>query len=206
MFPQFWADLDFPPLSFVSPCLELRRYWTSTGRNPSFFRPRCCWHHLEMISVTLKPSNGTNSLTTTRNSLTTWILTLSSTSRSCFSVCHFKLATVWTLCIFSDVHCIYISLYTSFSLQAQFGTISDYFNALRKNTGMDPDGMNVGHLALPVVSGDFFTYADRDDHYWSGYFTSRPFYKRLDRVLESHLRYGFTKSKCTAWISTVTLH
>lgn len=82
VFPQFWLVLDFPPLSLFSPCVELRHYWTSTGRNPNFFGPMYCWLHLEMISVTLKLLNGTNSLKTTRNSLTTWILTLSFMSRS----------------------------------------------------------------------------------------------------------------------------
>ncbi|XP_063106129.1 alpha-mannosidase 2x isoform X5 [Cavia porcellus] len=70
-------------------------------------------------------------------------------------------------------------------VQAQFGTLSDYFDALYKRTGVEPGARPPG---FPVLSGDFFSYADREDHYWTGYYTSRPFYKSLDRVLEVHLR------------------
>ncbi|KAG9281825.1 alpha-mannosidase 2 [Astyanax mexicanus] len=82
----------------------------------------------------------------------------------------------------------YMNSHSELHVQAQFGTISDYFEILRKKAGINEAGMSVGESQLPTVSGDFFTYADRDDHYWSGYFTSRPFYKRMDRILESHLR------------------
>uniref|UniRef100_A0AAY4BHW8 mannosyl-oligosaccharide 1,3-1,6-alpha-mannosidase n=1 Tax=Denticeps clupeoides TaxID=299321 RepID=A0AAY4BHW8_9TELE len=79
----------------------------------------------------------------------------------------------------------YMNARSEMHVQAQFGTLSDYFNAVYKANDVAPGTRPPDH---PVLSGDFFAYADREDHYWSGYYTSRPFYKNLDRVLESHLR------------------
>lgn len=79
----------------------------------------------------------------------------------------------------------YMNSHSEYNVKIQFGTLSDYFDALDKE---DVTITKNSQSMFPVLSGDFFTYADRDDHYWSGYFTSRPFYKRMDRILESHLR------------------
>ncbi|XP_062403410.1 alpha-mannosidase 2x [Sardina pilchardus] len=79
----------------------------------------------------------------------------------------------------------YMNSHPDMHVQAQFGTLTDYFGAVYKANDVAP---GTRPPEFPVLSGDFFAYADREDHYWSGFYTSRPFYKNLDRILESHLR------------------
>lgn len=59
--------------------------------------------------------------------------------------------------------------------------------------------------SLPSLGGDFFSYADREDNYWTGYFTSRPFHKYLGRVVEDRMRTVdllFTLAKAVPDMST----
>lgn len=58
----------------------------------------------------------------------------------------------------------------STNVEIQFGTLSDYISAVQ-NT----------QLSFPVYHGDFFTYNDKAEDYWSGYFTTRPHVKALSR-------------------------
>lgn len=79
----------------------------------------------------------------------------------------------------------YVNANEQLHAELQFGTLEDYFRALRTDVTVDSSNLPV---SFPSLSGDFFTYADRDDNYWSGYYTSRPFYKNMDRTVEAHLR------------------
>lgn len=81
----------------------------------------------------------------------------------------------------------------SLNAEAQFGTLEDYFEALREEADRinysAPGEVGSGQVGgFPSLSGDFFTYADRQQDYWSGYYVSRPFFKAVDRVLEQTLR------------------
>ena len=68
----------------------------------------------------------------------------------------------------------------SYNVKIQFGTLKDYFDSLAADYAKETN--------LRVLSGpSFFTYADKDEEYWSGYYTSRPFYKAINRELESLL-------------------
>ena len=68
----------------------------------------------------------------------------------------------------------------SYNVHIQFGTLKDYFDSVAADYAKQSN--------LRVLSGpSFFTYADKDEEYWSGYYTSRPFYKHMNRELEGLL-------------------
>ena len=64
-----------------------------------------------------------------------------------------------------------------------FGTVSDYFDAVRQRVTQE--------RPLPTLTGDFFPYADIFNEgrpaYWTGYYNSRPFYKVKYWLFKSEL-------------------
>lgn len=68
-----------------------------------------------------------------------------------------------------------------YNAEIQFGTPKDYFTAIKERM-----------REFKVLRGDFFVYSDifaeGRPAYWSGYFTTRPYWKLLDRELEANLR------------------
>lgn len=87
----------------------------------------------------------------------------------------------------------YINSNPNLHAEVKFGTLEDYFSTLRDEAYRinfsRPNEIGSGELeGFPSLSGDFFTYADRQQDYWSGYYVSRPFFKAVDRILEQTLR------------------
>lgn len=68
-----------------------------------------------------------------------------------------------------------------YNAEISFGTPKDYFREIKQRMER-----------FPSLKGDFFVYADIFNEgrpaYWSGYFTTRPFYKIMSRDLEANLR------------------
>jgi alpha-mannosidase II len=69
----------------------------------------------------------------------------------------------------------------------KFGTLKDYYNAVFSRRGNLETSAAIQNFH-PKVQGDFFPYADKYEDYWTGYFTSRPFFKQMSRELERDLR------------------
>jgi alpha-mannosidase II len=78
----------------------------------------------------------------------------------------------------------YMNSRKDWNIEAKFGTLKDYFAAIKK---VENAGQLMGGK-FPTLYGGFFPYMDRDEEYWTGYFTTRPFYKQLEREIESDLR------------------
>lgn len=76
--------------------------------------------------------------------------------------------------------------------EISFGIPRDYFTEIKQR-----------YQTYPHLKGDFFVYSDIFTEgrpaYWSGYFTTRPFYKMLSRDLEHNLR-------CAEILYTVALN
>ena len=68
-----------------------------------------------------------------------------------------------------------------YNAHVSFGTLADYFGEVRRRM-----------KRFKTLNGDFFVYSDIFSEgrpaYWSGYFVTRPFMKRLSRELASSLR------------------
>ncbi|SPQ93940.1 Alpha-mannosidase [Plasmodiophora brassicae] len=64
-----------------------------------------------------------------------------------------------------------------YQMRLQYSTLSDYFGAVAAS-----------NAKFATVQGDFFPYADNDDSLWTGYYTTRPFLKRISRTVSAALR------------------
>lgn len=84
----------------------------------------------------------------------------------------------------------YINKQKDWNIKATFGTPSQYFRTLESDAKYyhKSDSGMITKPKYPVLYGDFYPYMDRDEEYWTGFFTTRPFWKGLSREIQSDLR------------------
>ncbi|XP_069117239.1 alpha-mannosidase 2x-like isoform X2 [Argopecten irradians] len=80
----------------------------------------------------------------------------------------------------------YMNSRKEWNIDIKFGTLSDYFKAVRKSE--EALKKNTLQEGFPSLSGDFFPYSDKNNAYWSGYYTTRPFDKKFSRDVQANLR------------------
>mmetsp|Transcript_3054 Transcript_3054/g.4548 ORF Transcript_3054/g.4548 Transcript_3054/m.4548 type:complete len:1202 (+) Transcript_3054:113-3718(+) len=68
-----------------------------------------------------------------------------------------------------------------FKVRLRYSTVTEYFRAVH-------EWAREKTAEFPLFMGDFFPYADNEDSYWTGYYTTRPFLKKLSRQVESTMR------------------
>ncbi|GMT33075.1 hypothetical protein PFISCL1PPCAC_24372, partial [Pristionchus fissidentatus] len=66
-------------------------------------------------------------------------------------------------------------------VEISFGTFSDYFNAMEGWYAKE-------NVQPPAITGDFFPYMCALGDYWTGYYTTRPFYKKQSRQAHHLIR------------------
>ncbi|XAR73761.1 Alpha-mannosidase [Bertholletia excelsa] len=59
-------------------------------------------------------------------------------------------------------------------------------NALYSTPTIYTDAKNAENVLWPLKTNDYFPYADRENAYWTGFFTSRPAFKRYVRMLSGY--------------------
>lgn len=68
------------------------------------------------------------------------------------------------------------------NINIKFGTLNEYFSAVKEYNSQE------NKAPFSSLTGDFFPYSDYQNDYWTGYFTTRPFLKRLSRLLQRSLK------------------
>ncbi|KAL5104183.1 Alpha-mannosidase 2 [Taenia crassiceps] len=67
----------------------------------------------------------------------------------------------------------------TYNMHIQFGTLSEYFDLLHSRSKLED---------FSTFTGDFYAYADLDDDFWSGYYTTHADFKSMSRFVEAEVR------------------